>query len=179
MDTTSFSRFPIKQLHPWLKFLPLLTLLTSCASYPKVLNFPYDTGGRGLNSPNSELTPHIASEYIVFTSDRNRSQDVYLFDASRRQLVELPGLNALDATASDPAISEDGRYIVYASSRLGRSDIYLYDRETGLNRNLTEGLQAQVRHPTINGDGSIIAFEANKDGQWDILVYDASGQPLR
>jgi Tol biopolymer transport system component len=159
--------------------LVFLTLsLSGCGGYPRLLNFPFDAGGRGLNSPTSELMPQVASRYVVFVSDRNGSQDVYLFDAQNRQLIELPGLNSLDAIASDPSISQEGRFIVYSSSRQGVSDIYLYNRETQINRNLTATLQANVRRPIISADGSTIAFEVAINGQWDIRVVDRSGKFL-
>ena len=170
----------VKLLKQYLRVLVIFSTILAggCGGYPRLLKFPYDTGGRGLNSPTGELMPHISDANIVFVSDRNGSQDVYLFDADRRQLVELPGLNSLNAIASDPSISEDGRYIAFASSQLGISDIYLHDRETGLNLNLTKSLQAEVRRPNISSDGSAIAFEANRNGQWDILIYDRFGKAI-
>ncbi|NES72390.1 MAG: TolB family protein, partial [Okeania sp. SIO2D1] len=123
--------------------------------------------------------PEITANYIVFVSDRGGSQDVYLFDAQQRRLIDLPGLNSLDAIASDPAISQDGRYIVFAASRLGKTGIYLYDRETAQNRNLTADVQAEVRNPTISADGSKIAFEVSKEGHWNIWVYNRSGKLLQ
>ena len=162
-------------------FLPsfaLASLLSSCTGYPHLLSFPFDPGGRSLNSPASQLTPKIAGRYIVFTSDRRGSQDVYLFDTVDGRLIDLPGLNQLNAIASDPAISQNGRYIVFTAVRQGRSGIFLYDRETTQLRNLTAELQAEFRHPTISADGSTIAFESSANGQWDILVYDRTGQPL-
>ena len=162
----------------WISILAITSLLSSCTSYPRLLNFPFDPGGRSLNSRASELTPEIASQYIVFVSDRNGSQDVYLYDAKNRRLIDLPGINSLNEIASHPSISEDGRYIVFTTSRQGRSGIYLYDRETQQKRNLTANIQAEVRNPTISADGSAIAFEVATDGQWDIWVYDRSGRPL-
>ena len=162
----------------WISVLAITSLLSSCTSYPRLLNFPFDPGGRSLNSLASELTPQIASQYIVFVSDRNGSQDVYLYDAKNRRLIDLPGINSLNEIASHPSISEDGRYIVFTASRQGRSGIYLYDRETQQKRNLTANIQAEVRNPTISADGSAIAFEVATDGQWDIWVYDRSGRPL-
>jgi Tol biopolymer transport system component len=156
----------------------LAGLLSSCTGSPRLLSFPFDSGGRSLNSPAAQLTPKIAGRYIVFTSDRRGSQDVYLFDMVDGHLIDLPGLNQFDAIASDPAISSDGRYIVFAAIRQGRSGIFLYDRETSQLRNLTIDLQAEVRRPTISADGSTIAFESSANGQWDILVYDRSGQQL-
>lgn len=156
----------------------LTSLASGCTGYPRLLNFPFDSGGRSLNSRNSELTPQVASPYVVFASDRNGSQDIYLFDARTRRLIELPGLNSLDEIASHPSISEDGRYIVFASSRQGQTDIYLYDKETQQKRNLTETLSAEVRHPSISADGTRIAYEIAQSGQWDIRVCDRNGQPL-
>lgn len=158
--------------------IALTSLLSSCTGYPRLLSFPFDRGGRGLNSPASELEPQIASQYIVFVSDRNGSQDVYLFDAKTRRLINLPGLNALNEIASHPSISEDGRYIAFAANIKGRSDIYLYDRETQQKRNLTANIQAEVRNPSISADGSRITFEVATDGQWDVVVGDRSGNLL-
>ncbi len=93
-------------------------------------------------------------------------------------LVDLPGLNAIDMVVSSPGLSEDGRLIVFAGSREGRSGIYLYDRTTRQLRNLTENLRAEVRNPTITADGNTIAFESSANGQWDVLLYNRDGQPL-
>lgn len=155
------------------------SLVSGCSGTSRLLNFPFDASGRSLNSPASELTPQVSNRYIVFVSDRNGSQDVYLFDAVARSLIDLPGLNALNAIAAHPSISEDGRYIVFAATQRGRSGIYLYDRELRSLRNLTENLEAEVRNPTISADGSAIAFESSKNGQWDIVLYDRSGQEIR
>ncbi|MBW4559014.1 MAG: PD40 domain-containing protein [Trichormus sp. ATA11-4-KO1] len=155
-----------------------LSLLSSCVGYPRLVSYPFDPGGRSINSPAAELNPQISGRYIVFTSDRRGSQDVYVFDTLTRSLVDLPGLNSLDTIASHPSVSENGRYVVFAASRQGRSTIFLYDRETRQSRNLTANLQSEVRNPTISADGSRIAFESNNNGQWDILVYERSGQPL-
>lgn len=150
------------------------SLLNGCTGYPRLLNFPFDPAGRGLNSPYLENTPQIAGRLIVFTSDRNGSQNVYLFDAQTRRLLDLPGLNALDEIASHPSITEDGKYLVFAGTRQGRTNIYIYNRETQQKRNLTANLQADVRNPSISADGSRIVFEVAKNGQWDLAVYEIS-----
>ncbi len=152
--------------------------LNGCFGYPRLLSYPFDSGGRSLNSLASELNPQISGRYIVFTSDRRGSQDIYMFDTVTSNLVDLSGLNSFDTIASHPGVSSDGRYIVFAASRQGRSAILLYDRETRQSRNLTANLQAEVRNPAISADGNRIAFESSSNGQWDILVYDRSGQPL-
>jgi Tol biopolymer transport system component len=85
--------------------IALAGFLSGCGGYPRLLSYPFDAGGRSLNSPASELTPKIAGRYIVFTSDRFGGQDVYLFDAADRNLINLPGLNSFDAIASHPDVS--------------------------------------------------------------------------
>lgn len=156
-----------------------LNFLTGCGGYPRIQSYPFDPGGRSLNSLSSESNPQTSGRYIVFTSDRRGSQDVYMFDTVTRYLIDLPGLNSLDTITSHPSVSDNGRYIVFAASRQGRSAIFLYDRENRQLRNLTTNLQAEVRNPTISADGSRIAFETTVNGQWDIFIYDrASGQPL-
>ncbi|WP_341526770.1 Tol biopolymer transporter periplasmic protein [Nostoc sp. UHCC 0302] len=162
-------------------FIPVFicsSLLTGCFGYPRLLNYPFDPGGQSLNSLASELDPEISGRYIVFTTDRRGSQDVYMFDTVSRNLVDLPGLNSFDTIATHPSVSENGRYIAFAGSRQGRSAIFLYDRETRQVRNLTTNLQAEVRNPAISADGNRIAFESSNNGQWDILVYNRSGEPL-
>ncbi|MEM8777923.1 MAG: Tol biopolymer transporter periplasmic protein, partial [Cyanobacteria bacterium P01_G01_bin.49] len=159
------------------RFVIILMALTSsivsgCSGYPRLLNFPFDGSGRSLNSRSAELTPQITTTYIVFVSDRNGSQDIYLFDAQKQQLISLPGLNSLDEVASHPSISEDGRYLVFSGSRQGKTNIYLYDRQTEQKRNLAGNLSAEVRNPIINAEGTIVAFEVAKDGQWGIINHD-------
>jgi beta propeller repeat protein len=156
----------------------LAASLSGCVG-PRLVGFPYDPGGRSLNSPFAELNPAIAGRYIVFTSDRRGSQDVYLYDTVERRLIDLPGLNAIDTITSHPVISENGRFIVFAATQQERSGIYLYDRDTRQLRNLTNNLRAEVRNPTITADGNVIAFESSANGQWDILLYNRSGQPLQ
>lgn len=166
----------------WQGFLGLgLSLglgLGGCAGTAKLLDFPFDTGGRSLNSPGAEIQPRLVDRYLVFVSDRRGSQDIFLFDAAARQLIDLPGLNSLDTLASHPAISENGNYIVYQATRQGKSSIYLYDRQLFQVRNLTENLGVHVRHPTISANGEVIAFEAAINGAWHVSLVDRSGKPL-
>jgi Tol biopolymer transport system component len=156
----------------------LVGLLSGCGGSPHLLSYPFDPGGRSLNSPAAELSPQVAGEYVVFASNRFGRQDIYLFNLKTSSLVNLPGLNSFDAIASDPDLSADGRYIVFTGSRQGRVGIFLYDRETRQLRNLTANLAAEVRHPSISADGNRIAFESSANGQWDIFIYDRAGRPI-
>ena len=167
-----------KNHYLFLLFSSLTVLLNSCTGGPALIGFPYDPGGRSLNSPSSDTNPQISGRYIVFISDRRGSQDVYLFDVVERNLIDLPGLNSLDMIPSHPSVSANGLYIVFAGSRQGKSSIYLYDVELRQLRNLTENLAAEVRNPTISADSNIIAFETSENGQWDIVLCDKTGQRI-
>jgi len=156
----------------------LISLLSGCTGYSGLVNYPFDPGGKSLNSPSSDLTPQIAGRYIAFTSDRSGRQNIYLFDTVAQKLVDLPLLNQLDAISAHPDVSNDGRYIVFSASRQGRTGIFLYDRQLRQSRNLTASLQAQVQNPTISNDGNTIAFEFSNNGQWDIVVYNRLGDRL-
>jgi len=172
-------------LLPWAKLLRgyftwagLLLLLGGCG-YPRYLNLSFDRSGRGVNSASEEIFPQVSYPFLVFASDRNGSQGIYLYDLRNSRLETLPRLNALDQVATHPGITEDGRYIVFSLSRGGKTDVVLYDRQTEQKRNLTENLAADTRHPVINANGDRIAFEVAQDGQWDIMVMDAQGNIIK
>ncbi len=165
----------IKNLLSW----GSLTLFLGGCGYPRYLNLSFDRTGRGVNSASEEISPQVTYPFLVFASDRNGSQGIYLYDLQRNRLEDLPRLNTLDQVASHPSISEDGRYIVFALSRQGKTDIVLSDRQTEQKRNLTESLAADTRNPVINANGDRIAFEVARDGQWDIMVMDAQGNTIQ
>jgi Tol biopolymer transport system component len=147
-------------------------LVTGCGGYPTILSLPYDYRGTSINSAATESSAQIAPPYIVFISDRNGMQSVYLYNSQNRRLVDLPGLNFLDAIAESPTISEDGRYIAFVANRNGRSAIYLYDRQTQQRRNLTENIEAEVRNPSITSDGREIVYEIARNGHWEIAFLN-------
>ena len=153
-------------------------LLTSCSNYPRLLSFPFADNNKSFNTRSAELNPYVAGNYITFISDRNGSQDVYLFDAKTRRLINLPGLNAFNEVASSPSISEDGRYIVFLVVAQEKSGLYLYDRTTQQKRPLMTEPDQEIRNPMISSNGEKITFEIVNNGQWDIAVTDIKGKPL-
>ena len=168
----------VSRLKKFLLLVSTTLVLGGCAGNSRIISFPLDPGGRSLNSRSLELDPEVTSKYIVFASDRNGSQDIYLFDTAARQTILLPGLNALNEIASQPSVSDDGRYIVFGVAKQGESDIYLFDREFQQKRNLTANTTQEVRNPNISADGSTIAYEIAEYGQWDIVLIDRSGDRL-
>ena len=133
-----------------------------------------NVSNQGLNSVFTDSSPALSDDarFVVFSSSRNGTNNIYLYDRDTRRLVELPGLNSDPASATQPDISGDGRYIVYVSSELGKSEVFVYDRETGVRQNISRRRPGDVRNPTISADGRYIAFESNGQGQWDIEIFD-------
>lgn len=152
--------------------------LSSCSNYPRLLNFPFSDNNRSFNTPSAEFNASVSGNYITYVSDRNGSQDIYLFDAKNRRLIDLPGLNAFDEVASNPSISEDGRYLVFSLLAQGKSGLYLYDRTTQQKRLLIPQTKQEIRNPMISSNGEKIVFEIARNGQWDIVVTDIRGNVL-
>ena len=127
----------------------------------------------GVKSVFDENNPNLSANgrYLIFSSNRDSSHNIYLYDLQERRILALPGLNSEQFSASQPAISQNGRFIVFVSNRLGKSEVFLYDRETRRLDNISRGNPGDVRNPTISGDGGIIGYETNALGQWDIEVY--------
>lgn len=155
-------------------------LMVSCA--PRGFQTPRPSlSNAGLNSIFPDQEPQFSADgrYLVFSSARQGSQAIYLYDVQANQLVDLPGLNAREVAASMPDISADGRYIVYVSNALGKSDVFLYDRQTRRVRNISNRIPGDVRNPTISGNGRLIAFESNGLGQWNIEIFDRGEADLQ
>ncbi len=128
----------------------------------------------GLNTLMSENSPSLSGDgrLLVFTSNREGSENIYLYDLETRRFIDLPRLNRDDWAMASPTISANGRFIVFLSNALGRSDVFLYDRETQQIENISNRLPGDVRNPTVSADGRFIAFESNGAGQWDIEIFD-------
>ena len=161
-----------------LVLLLCLSQIWGCTSNVRLLNTPLETNGLGLNSPYAETMPQVSQQFLAFVSDRNGSQDIYLWEITARRLVPLPGLNRFDTIAANPSLSEDGRYLAFSASQNDRVGIYLYDRTSQQVRRIGGNLRGEVRHPHLSADGQRITFEVNQQGQWDVVVYSRSGQPL-
>ena len=127
----------------------------------------------GVKSVFDENNPNLSANgrYLIFSSNRDSSHNIYLYDLQERRMLALRGLNSDQFAASQPAVSQNGRFIVFVSNRLGKSEVFLYDRQTRRLENISRGNPGDVRNPSISGDGGTIAYETNTLGQWDIEVY--------
>ncbi len=159
-------------LHPI--YIICLTFLLNSCSDEGFLTPPTVQFGATLNSRGSDSHPRFSYQgnYLVFDSDRDSKQGIYLYDVKNAKLIPLPGLNQPNSFQYQPDLSADGRYLVYVSEEEGKTDIFLYDRISFQKENLTKNQIGEVRFPTISGNGRFISYELNRAGNWDIMIYD-------
>src|SRR5918999_6222310 len=100
------------------------------------------------------------NEQIVFFSDRDGNQEIYVMNAADgSNQTRLTSVNASD---SDPSWSPNRTKIAFESDRDGNGNIYVMNADgSGLTR-LTDDL-ADDSNPRWSADGTKIAFNTNRD----------------
>ena len=98
-------------------------------------------------------------QWVVFTSDRSGSADIFRVRVDGRDLERLTDSRAFDDQA---ALSPDNRALAFVSSRGdGSTDIYIMDLERRDVRNLTKAPGGDFR-PSWSPDGQTIAFSSDR-----------------
>jgi Tol biopolymer transport system component len=128
-------------------------------------------------------------EWVVFTSERHGSADIYRIRANGMGLERLTDDPAFDDQA---ALAPDGNSLAFVSTRTsGTTDIYVLDLKTRAVRNLTNWPGGDFR-PSWSPDGRRIAFSSDRGtklqrsaGTWEhvhaasVWVAGADGRDLR
>jgi TolB protein len=127
-------------------------------------------------TPESGIDPdllvELASEVIVFSSERYGSSDIFLMDLNGfiKRLTDDP------ANDVQPALSPDGSKIVFSSDRNGSQDIYLLD--------LTDGTLTQITlneggntYPTWSGNR--LVFTSDRTGTPQLWMKDLTDGTLQ
>ncbi|MDQ3881564.1 MAG: hypothetical protein M3249_00200, partial [Thermoproteota archaeon] len=101
------------------------------------------------------------NEQIVFYSDRDGNQEIYVMNAADGS--NQSRLTSLNANSSDPSWSPDRTKIAFESDIDGNSNIYVMNADgSGLTR-LTDD-PADDSNPSWSPDGTKIAFNTHRDG---------------
>lgn len=118
----------------------------------------------------------VSSATNLVQDDRNRADDVFLWDAAvpGLRLVSAAGARRSETFSAQPRISGDGRFVAFLSPSKklmsgqdnGRRNIYLWDGSDGSLVLVSAGLDgAQANgdsfQPALSFDGSSIAFRSN------------------
>ena len=127
-----------------------------------------------LNSRFNDQQPALSGDgrWLAFSSNRNGSSQILLYDLQKKQFVNLPNLNRNSSVLQNPSLSRTGRYLVYLSSQQGKPEIIFYDRATKQADSLIPGYRSWIKNPRISPNGRYITFETARRGQWDIEVLD-------
>ena len=114
-----------------------------------------------LADPGLDSNPSFSPDgrWVLFTSRRNGSDDIYRIRTDGSNLQRLTADPAFDDQA---AMSPDGRHVAFVSSRSGQADIWLLDLDTRQLRNLTNHPGGDYR-PAWSPDGQWIAFTTDRD----------------
>ncbi len=106
---------------------------------------------------NPSISPD--GQWVVFTSRRNGSADVYRVRPDGSGLERLTDHSAFDDQA---VMSPDGTSLAFVSSRTGQADIWILELRTRRLRNLTNHPSGDYR-PAWSPDGLWIAFTSDRD----------------
>ena len=99
-------------------------------------------------------------KWIVFTSERKGSADIYRVHLDGSGLERLTDNTAFDDQA---VLSPDGTYLAFVSTRsTGTADIWTLDLKSHRLRNLTRGAGGNFR-PSWSPDGKWIAFSSDRN----------------
>ena len=155
--------------------LPALTLIapTATLALPTATTAPQASATATATSSGIAL-PVTGEQIIVFTSNREGSPSLYMYNSEGGTLTALmdePG------TDTQPTWSPDGNQLLFTSERDGNNEIYVINLDgTGL-ANLTNS-PANDRYPAWSPDGEQIAFTSDRDGNDEIYVMNIDGTEL-
>jgi Tol biopolymer transport system component len=124
--------------------------------------------------------------WVVFTSDRGGSYDIYRARPDGSALERLVDDRAYDDQA---ALSPDGKVLAFVSTRGGQADVWTLELATKKLRNLSSHPAGDFR-PAWSPDGQWLAFSSDRDSRrtkadfvvrhsFEIYVVRADGTELR
>ncbi len=115
------------------------------------------------SSPALEYNASFSNDgkWVVFTSNRNGSSDIYRIHPDGSGLEQLTN----DPSFDDQAVfSPDGKKLAFVSSRTKQADIFIMDIATRKVTNLTNHPAGDFR-PAWSPDGQSIAFSTDRDSK--------------
>jgi Tol biopolymer transport system component len=111
---------------------------------------------------------------IVFTSNRDGNQEVYVAAADGSSVVRLTNNKAYD---DQPALSPDGKLVVFVSNRDGNNELYLVGVDGNDLRRITDTPYPEI-DPSFSPDGRWIIYTSMAEGDKDIVRLPlAGGEP--
>jgi len=124
--------------------------------------------------PSPDYNPAFSPDgrWVVFTSDRHGTADLFALDLDGRGApVRLTSSNAMEDAA---AFSPDGRSLAFVSTESGNPDIFVMPFEpeepdaATRARNITRDEGGDF-NPAFSPDGDWVAFSSNRDASDDLF----------
>jgi Tol biopolymer transport system component len=124
----------------------------------------------GMNT-DPDISPD--GNYVVFVSDRDGDEDLYLYDMASKEIRRITDNAAQDFT---PSISPEGKEVVYVSNRDDpyKWEIYAIGVDDGRIRRLTDNTYWDG-FPRFTANGQSIVFSSKRNGSEDIYVMRRDG----
>jgi hypothetical protein len=127
------------------------------------------------NNPSEDYQPYWfvddrliigTGEWIVFTTNRDNNQEIYLM---RKDGIDLRNLTNHSANDFLPEVSPDGTRISFTTNRDGNEEIYMMNIEGSGLVNITQN-PAEDYYSTWSPNNQWIAFTSNRNGNQEIYI---------
>jgi dipeptidyl aminopeptidase/acylaminoacyl peptidase len=160
--------------------LPTFVYVSDVSGPSQLFLFRNDSSIRVTNDVGNDTDPRSAAGLLVFTSDRDRNQEVYIADTLGAVQHRVTNSAANDF---EPDLSPHGDQIAFASNRTGLPRIWIVPApalaDTGFPTatQLATGSDVTVpeQSPAWSPDGSQIAFTSTRTGTSQVFVVAATG----
>lgn len=182
-----------------MKFLVLLGLLASCASYADFVYMREDSQGKSILLQGSQLTtlndtsnklwaiyPDISADGNEFIyTEGTGPEDLNLTYVNKKKNLTQRFSLARKGMLLHPKFSKNGKYIFFSAPGLdGKNTIHFFDREAEVRRQgsglsdyslsqatvLSTGEESYFPRPS--SDGNFVVYQRNVPGKKEIVLFD-------